>query len=74
MASFMLDFDKHSRIQFRIDSFSVPAAVRSEFEAAMRCNLAFIQTLPGFIGHLVFEKTSGPEELRTPEGLPVHSS
>src|SRR5262249_11478151 len=60
MASFMLDFDKHPRSQFRIDSFSVPAAVRAEFEAAMRRNLAFIQTLRGFIGHLVFEKTSGP--------------
>src|SRR5262249_53996099 len=56
----MLDFDKQPTMQFRIDSFSVPAAARAEFEAAMRRNLAFIQTLPGFIGHLAFEKTSGP--------------
>jgi heme oxygenase (mycobilin-producing) len=60
MASFTLDFDKHPRIRFRIDSFSVPGTIRTEFEAAMRRNLEFIQTLPGFVGHLVFEKTSGP--------------
>lgn len=47
-------------LSFRVDSFSVPDAVREEFEAAMRRNMAFIETLPGFRGHIVFEKTGGP--------------
>ena len=46
-------------LQFRIDNFSVPDEAREEFEQAMRRNLAFIETLPGFLGHLVFEKTAG---------------
>lgn len=45
---------------FRIDCFSVPPAAREEFDAAMRRNLAFIRTLPGFQGHQVFEKAGGP--------------
>ena len=60
MPSFTLDFAKHPQLRFRIDSFSVPAASRAAFEAAMQRNLAFIQTLPGFVGHLVFDKASGP--------------
>lgn len=60
MPSFFLDFAKHPKLRFRIDSFSVPAAARADFEAAMQRNLAFIQTLPGFVGHLVFDKASGP--------------
>ena len=47
-------------MQFRIDAFSVPAASRAEFETAMHENSAFLATLPGFRGHTVFEKTSGP--------------
>jgi heme-degrading monooxygenase HmoA len=60
LSSFTLDFEKHPKLQFRIDSFSVPTATRADFEAAMRRNLDFIRTLPGFLGHLVFEKTGGP--------------
>src|SRR5215471_17800755 len=60
MASYPLDFDKHPNLHFRIDSFNVPAAARDEFNAAMQRNFEFIQTLPGFQWHLVFEKTSGP--------------
>ena len=60
MTSFPLDFESHPGLRFRIDNFSVPAAARADFEAAMQRNLAFIQTLPGFVGHLVFDKTSGP--------------
>lgn len=45
---------------FKIDSFSVPDTAREEFEAAMRRNLGFIRTLPGFHGHTVLEKSSGP--------------
>ena len=56
----MIDVEKNPDLRFRIDNFSVPDAAREPFEAAMRRNLAFIQTLPGFQGHLVFEKTGGP--------------
>jgi heme-degrading monooxygenase HmoA len=47
-------------LTFHVDAFSVPVAARSEFAAAMRRNLAFIETLPGFRGHVAFEKTGGP--------------
>jgi Antibiotic biosynthesis monooxygenase len=33
---------------------------RDEFEAAMNRNLAFLETVPGFLGHSVFEKADGP--------------
>ena len=46
--------------QFRIDAFTVPQAARAEFEAAMHRNLAFLEQQPGFLHHMVFEKTSGP--------------
>jgi hypothetical protein len=55
-----IDLQARPKLQFRIDAFSVPALARPEFEAAMHRNLAFISTLPGFMNHLVFEKTSGP--------------
>ncbi len=42
------------------DSFSVPDAAREEFEQTMRRNLAFMGTLPGFLGHVAFEKAGGP--------------
>ena len=60
MAAFTLDFEKHPQLRFRIDHFSVPASVRADFQEAMQRNFAFIQTLPGFLWHLVFEKASGP--------------
>lgn len=53
-----IDLTAHPRLQFRIDAFSVPAASRPEFEAAMHRNLAFLETLPGFLGHVVFERTN----------------
>jgi heme-degrading monooxygenase HmoA len=56
----IIDLEAHPNLQFRIDAFSVPDAARAEFHAATRRNLAFLQTLPGFMGHTVFEKTSGP--------------
>jgi len=49
-----------ANLSFRVDSFYVPEAARAEFEATMRRNMAFIETLPGFMGHVVLEKTSGP--------------
>ncbi len=63
MRSVTIDLQTHPNLQFRIDGFSVPAASRPEFETAMRRNLTFIQTLPGFLGHLVFEKSAGPSTL-----------
>lgn len=59
MTAFTVDLgnpDQH----VRIDSYVVPDAARREFEEAMRRNLAFIETLPGFLGHAVFEKEGGP--------------
>ena len=60
MAAFTLDFAKHPQLRFRVDNFSVPASVRADFQAAMQRNFAVIQTLPGILWHLVFEKASGP--------------
>ena len=60
MQPLSIDLQAHPNQQFRIDAFTVPAASRAEFEAAMRRNLAFLEKLPGFRGHTVFEKTSGP--------------
>jgi hypothetical protein len=60
MSAFTLDFEKHPQLRFRIDNFAVPAAARADFDAAMQRNFVFIQTLPGFLWHLVFEKASGP--------------
>ncbi len=39
---------------------TVPDEAREEFEDAMRRNLTFLQGLPGFRGHVAFEKTGGP--------------
>jgi hypothetical protein len=51
-----------ARLSYRIDCFSIPEAAREEFEAAMRRNVAFLETLPGYRGHFVLEKTGGPTE------------
>ncbi len=55
-----IDIENNPNLYFRIDNFSVPDAAREEFLATMRRNMAFIKTLPGFAGHMVFEKTGGP--------------
>jgi quinol monooxygenase YgiN len=55
-----IDVANHPNQRFRIDAFEVPAAARGEFEAAMERNMAFIKTQPGFLGHVVFTKVSGP--------------
>jgi heme-degrading monooxygenase HmoA len=59
MAGLELDPHHHPGQRFRLDSFSIPDAAREGFEAAMKRNLAFIRTLPGFGGHVVLEKQSG---------------
>jgi len=56
---FAVDLNRDPQLFFRIDTFTVPASARDEFEAAMHRNMGFIRTLPGFRGHLVFEKREG---------------
>lgn len=60
MKNFSIDAEHLSTRYFRIDTFTVPQEARAEFEAAMRRNMAFIGTLTGFLGHVVFEKVGGP--------------
>jgi len=55
-----IDLEASPDLQFRLDNFTVPREALAEFEQTMRQNLAFIETLPGFLGHLVLEKTGGP--------------
>ncbi len=55
-----IDLQARPNLQFRIDAFTVPAASRPEFEAAMHRNLTFLKTMAGFNHHMVFEKTNGP--------------
>lgn len=45
---------------YRIDTFNVPEAARAELEAAMHRNMGYIRTLPGFRGHVAYEKRAGP--------------
>ncbi len=59
MRSLDIDLDKNPNMRFRIDNFSVPAVARDELIAAMRRNAEFLRTLPGFLGHVAFEKTHG---------------
>src|SRR5690349_15535835 len=44
---------------YLVDTFTVPAAARAEFEAAMRRNREFIRSLPGFRGDAVFVRAQG---------------
>ncbi|HZH17830.1 MAG TPA: antibiotic biosynthesis monooxygenase family protein [Archangium sp.] len=60
MSLLTIDLDNNPNLHFRIDNFSVPDEAREEFEDTMRRNLTFLQGLPGFRGHVVFEKTGGP--------------
>jgi heme-degrading monooxygenase HmoA len=57
-SSLSIDLEKDPQLRFRIDSFHVPASARAEFEAAMHRNLTFLETLPGFRSHMVFEQAS----------------
>jgi len=60
MSLITIDLENNPNLHFRIDNFTVPDGAREEFEDAMRRNLTFLQGLPGFRGHVVFEKTGGP--------------
>lgn len=62
MSVFPFDTQAHPDLRFRIDAFTVPAAAREAFEAAMRGNLDFLRGLPGFLGHTVCERTGGSTE------------
>lgn len=55
-----IDWQSNPNTEVRIDSFSVPAESRAEFEVKLHENIALLQKQPGFEGHAVFEKTSGP--------------
>jgi hypothetical protein len=44
---------------YLIDTFLVPAAVRGEFETAMRRNREYIRTLEGFCGDAVLVRKQG---------------
>ncbi|MGE0326034.1 MAG: antibiotic biosynthesis monooxygenase family protein [Polyangiaceae bacterium] len=59
---FMLHIDRqrYPHIQFRMDQFVVPESAREAFLEATQRNFAFIRTLPGFLGHIVLEKSGGP--------------
>src|SRR5262245_22418424 len=52
--------ESEASFSYRVDCFFIPEAAREESEAAIRRNLAFLETLPGFRGHKVLEKTAGP--------------
>ncbi len=60
MTTHPFDPAAHPDACFRIDSFTVPDAARAELEATMHRNMDFIRTLPGFLGHVAFEKRAGP--------------
>lgn len=53
-------FESAESRAFHVDSFSVPDVFLGELETAMRRNMAFIEAQPGFRGHVVLRKTSGP--------------
>ncbi len=55
-----IDRERYPNIQFRVDQFVVPDAAREAFLQATHRNFAFIKTLPGFLGHVVLEKSGGP--------------
>ncbi|NVB83519.1 MAG: hypothetical protein HOV81_34415 [Kofleriaceae bacterium] len=55
--------DLGADLRFRIDAFSVPAASRPALEHELQASFASLAHEPGFRGHLVFEKTSGPTSL-----------
>jgi hypothetical protein len=58
-----IDVESHPNQRFRIDGFDIPADALAEFQAAMQRNMAFIKTLRGFLGHVVFKKISGPSTI-----------
>jgi hypothetical protein len=60
MPAVHVDFANHPNLRFRIDSFSVPAAARGEFDATMKRNLVFIEKLPGFHGHYCSRRRVAP--------------
>jgi heme-degrading monooxygenase HmoA len=55
----LIDLNSDPDVQFRLDSYHVPAKARAEFEAGVERSVAFLRTLPGFRAHLALAKTSG---------------
>ncbi len=60
MNALTLDPAAQPDVCYRIDTFRVPDAARAELLATMHRNTAFLRTLPGFRGHVAFEKRAGP--------------
>ena len=52
MSNELVRIDRHplNGLEFRIDAFSGPTGSRNRFDALMGRNVAFIETLPGFVG------------------------
>lgn len=44
---------------YRIDRFRVPPHARDEFLARVHATNTFLESLPGFVQHLVFEQSGG---------------
>ncbi len=44
---------------YRIDRFNVPAEARAAFLARVHATNVFLETLPGFVQHLIFEQSGG---------------
>ncbi len=59
VAAPVLDTRRAPAAVYLIDTFLVPAAVREEFEAAMRRNREYIRTLEGFRGDAVLVRKQG---------------
>ncbi|MCB9736089.1 MAG: antibiotic biosynthesis monooxygenase [Deltaproteobacteria bacterium] len=56
----VIDLAANPDVRVRVDAFSVPEAARAELEVAMHRSAAFLATLPGYRGHVAFERVGGP--------------
>ncbi|MFT3696591.1 MAG: ester cyclase [Kofleriaceae bacterium] len=54
-----IDISKAPKGVYLIDTFTIPAASRADFEAATKKNRDFIRSLPGFRGDAMFTKSQG---------------
>ena len=60
MTTFTVDPAARPDACYRIDTFTIPEEARAELEATMHRNMELIRALPGFLGHVAFEKDAGP--------------
>ena len=59
MSTPVIDTSRAPHGIYLVDTFTVPAAARSAFEAAMKRNRDFLRTLDGFRGDAVLVRTQG---------------